>query len=204
MHDGVVEEGTFEGTSNLRAETSEETFKYVSEVHEHENKKTIDATEVVHDELKNEELGNQDKQQFKEGKEDTENCKPINLGEETTKESHQIYDLEAEKSHEDKMENEIQNEEVSNESREYLHSAAAENETIKESFLDEAGSKMHLENHICGTASGNDGRTETANVKEVELEVDEHPSATKTTKNTCSQKEETKEQKSVARELNAT
>uniref|UniRef100_A0A6N2K4I2 Uncharacterized protein n=1 Tax=Salix viminalis TaxID=40686 RepID=A0A6N2K4I2_SALVM len=61
-------------------------------------------------------------------------------------------------------------------------------------FLDEAGSEMHLENQICGTASGNDGRTETANVKEVELEVDEHPSATKTTKNTCSQKEETKEQ----------
>ncbi|KAF9664903.1 hypothetical protein SADUNF_Sadunf16G0066300 [Salix dunnii] len=43
-------------------------------------------------------------------------------------------------------------------------------------------------------ASGNDGRTETANVIEVEIEVDEHPSATKTTENTCSQKEETKEQ----------
>ena len=58
-------------------------------------------------------MAKQDKQQFKEGKEDAENFKPINLGEETTKESHQIYDLKAEKSHQDKMENEIQNEEVS-------------------------------------------------------------------------------------------
>ncbi|KAB5512413.1 hypothetical protein DKX38_029441 [Salix brachista] len=30
-------------------------------------------------------------------------------------------------------------------------------------------------------------------VKEVQIEADEHPSATKTTENTCSQKEETKE-----------
>lgn len=49
---------------------------------------------------------------------------------------------------------------------EHLHLAAAENETMKESFLDEAGSGLHLENQICETASGNDGRTEAANVKE--------------------------------------
>ncbi|KAB5515838.1 hypothetical protein DKX38_026486 [Salix brachista] len=226
MHDGVVEEGTFEGTSNLRTGLSKEAIKSISEVHaesehaeikkekhievavsdlvaeENQNKKTIDATEVVHDELKNEELAKQDTQQFKEGKEDTENCKPINLGEETTKESHQIYDLKAEKSHEDKMENEIQNEEVSNESREYLHKSAVENETINGSFPDEAlvknaedmGTKLQVENRSDEKNSGNDGRTETAHVKEVEIEVDEHPSATKTTENTCSQKEETKEQ----------
>lgn len=49
---------------------------------------------------------------------------------------------------------------------ERLHLAAAENETMKESFLDEAGSGLHLENQICETAFGNDGRTEAANVKE--------------------------------------
>uniref|UniRef100_A0A6N2N8G4 Uncharacterized protein n=1 Tax=Salix viminalis TaxID=40686 RepID=A0A6N2N8G4_SALVM len=136
-----------------------------------------------------------------EEKEGAKNGDPVTLGEETTKESHQIYDLKAEKSHEDKMENEIQNEEVSNESREYLHQSAVENET-NGSFPDEAlvknaedmGTKLQVENHSDEKNSGNDGRTETAHVKEVEIEVDEHPSATKTTENTCSQKEETKEQ----------
>uniref|UniRef100_A0A6N2M7Y5 Uncharacterized protein n=1 Tax=Salix viminalis TaxID=40686 RepID=A0A6N2M7Y5_SALVM len=160
----ITETGSFEKTSDLRAETSEETSKSVSEVHElevlaesehaeikkeqhtevavtdlvageNQNKKTIDATEVVHDELTNKELAKQDKQQFKEEKEDTENCKPINLGEETTKESHQIYDLKAEKSHEDKMENEIQNEEefgAEISEKESLQDPAETNETTQD------------------------------------------------------------------------
>lgn len=49
---------------------------------------------------------------------------------------------------------------------EHLHLAAAENETMKESFLDEVGSELHLGNQICEIASGNDGRAEAANVKE--------------------------------------
>ncbi|KAB5530115.1 hypothetical protein DKX38_020196 [Salix brachista] len=79
MHDGGLEEETFEGTSNLRTELSKEAVKSISEVHaeledteikvkhtevpvtdlvarENQNKKTIDTTEVVYDELKNEEL----------------------------------------------------------------------------------------------------------------------------------------------------
>ncbi|KAI5604719.1 hypothetical protein BDE02_01G307300 [Populus trichocarpa] len=201
----ITETGAFEKTSDLRAETGEEAFKSVSEVHEHEvlaesehaeikkekhtevavtdlvagenqNKKTIDATDVVHDELTNEELTKQDKQQFKEEKEDTKNCNPINLGEETTKESRQIYDLKAEKSQEDKMENEIQNEEVSNESGEYLHPTAVENETINESFPDEAlvenakdmGTKLQVENHSDEKSSGYD-RTEATTITNEEF-----------------------------------
>uniref|UniRef100_A0A2K2C890 Titin-like n=1 Tax=Populus trichocarpa TaxID=3694 RepID=A0A2K2C890_POPTR len=197
----ITEKGAFEKTSDLRADTGEEAFKSVSEVHEHEvlaesehaeikkekhtevavtdlvagenqNKKTIDATDVVHDELTNEE----DKQQFKEEKEDTKNCNPINLGEETTKESRQIYDLKAEKSQEDKMENEIQNEEVSNESGEYLHPTAVENETINESFPDEAlvknaedmGTKLQVENHSDEKISGYD-RTEATTITNEEF-----------------------------------
>uniref|UniRef100_A0A2K2C898 Titin-like n=1 Tax=Populus trichocarpa TaxID=3694 RepID=A0A2K2C898_POPTR len=201
----ITEKGAFEKTSDLRADTGEEAFKSVSEVHEHEvlaesehaeikkekhtevavtdlvagenqNKKTIDATDVVHDELTNEELTKQDKQQFKEEKEDTKNCNPINLGEETTKESRQIYDLKAEKSQEDKMENEIQNEEVSNESGEYLHPTAVENETINESFPDEAlvknaedmGTKLQVENHSDEKISGYD-RTEATTITNEEF-----------------------------------
>ncbi|XP_052312005.1 uncharacterized protein LOC7487873 isoform X5 [Populus trichocarpa] len=197
----ITETGAFEKTSDLRAETGEEAFKSVSEVHEHEvlaesehaeikkekhtevavtdlvagenqNKKTIDATDVVHDELTNEE----DKQQFKEEKEDTKNCNPINLGEETTKESRQIYDLKAEKSQEDNMENEIQNEEVSNESGEYLHPTAVENETINESFPDEAlvenakdmGTNLQVENHSDEKSSGYD-RTEATTITNEEF-----------------------------------
>ncbi|XP_011005146.1 PREDICTED: microtubule-associated protein futsch-like [Populus euphratica] len=198
----ITETGAFEKTSDLRAETSEEAFKSVSEVHEHEvlaesehaeikkekhtvaaltdlvarenqNKKTIDATEVVHDELTNEELTKQDKQQFKEEKEDTKDCNPINLGEETTKESRQIYDLKAEKSQEDKMENEIQNEEVSNESGEYLHQTAVE---INENFPDEAlvenaedmGTKLQVENHSDEKISACD-RTEATTITNEEF-----------------------------------
>ncbi|XP_052312037.1 uncharacterized protein LOC7487873 isoform X23 [Populus trichocarpa] len=201
----ITETGAFEKTSDLRAETGEEAFKSVSEVHEHEvlaesehaeikkekhtevavtdlvagenqNKKTIDATDVVHDELTNEELTKQDKQQFKEEKEDTKNCNPINLGEETTKESRQIYDLKAEKSQEDNMENEIQNEEVSNESGEYLHPTAVENETINESFPDEAlvenakdmGTNLQVENHSDEKSSGYD-RTEATTITNEEF-----------------------------------
>ncbi|KAB5521061.1 hypothetical protein DKX38_025380 [Salix brachista] len=287
MHDGVIEEGTFEGTSNLRTELSKEAVKSVSEVHGHEvlaesedteirvkhpevtatdmvaeenrSEKPIDAAEIIHDKLKSEEVTKRETQQIMEEREDAKNGDPVDLGEETTKECQEEYELKAEESLGDKgTQNDIQNEEFYKEVEkadeneriekqmdteriiEHLHLAAAENETVKESFLDEAGSEMHLENQICGIASGNDGRTETANVKEeemdveisqkeaptdlvedseatrdiheeeetyktttehieehvkeVEIEVDEHPSATKTTENTCSQKEETKEQ----------
>ncbi|KAJ6949484.1 titin [Populus alba x Populus x berolinensis] len=204
----ITETGAFEKTSDLRAETGEEAFKSVSEVHEHEvlaesehpeikkekhtevavtdlvagenqNKKTIAATEVVHDE----ELTKQDKQQFKEEEEDTKNCNPINLGEETTKESRQIHDLKAEESQEDKMENEIQNEEVSNESGEYLHQTAVENETINESFPDEAlvenaediGTKLQVEKHSDEKTSGYD-RTEAITNEEFGTEISEKES----------------------------
>ncbi|KAL3569073.1 hypothetical protein D5086_028963 [Populus alba] len=210
----ITETGAFEKTSDLRAETGEEAFKSVSEVHEHEvlaesehpeikkekhtevavtdlvagenqNKKTIAATEVVHDELTNEdeELTKQDKQQFKEEKEDTKNCNPIHLGEETTKESRQIHDLKAEESQEDKMETEIQNEEVSNESGEYHHLTAVENETINESFPDEAlvenaedmGTKLQVEKHSDEKTSGYD-RTEAITNEEFGTEISEKES----------------------------
>ncbi|KAB5561159.1 hypothetical protein DKX38_006116 [Salix brachista] len=281
MHDGVVEEGTFEGTSNLRTQLSKEAVKSISEVHaesedteikvkhpkvtttnmaveENQSERTIDATEIIHDKLKSEEVTKRENQQIMEEREGAKNGDPVTLGEETTKECQEEYELKAEESLGDKgTRNDIQNEELYKEVEKadenerieqmdteriigHLHSVAVENETIKESFLDEARSEMHLENQICGTTSGNDGRIETANVKEeemdvdisqkqglsdlveaseatrdiheeeetsktttehieehvkeVEIEVDEHPSATKTTKNTCSQKEETKEQ----------
>ncbi|KAG5254529.1 titin [Salix suchowensis] len=287
MHDGVIEEGTFEGTSNLRTELSKEAVKSVSEVHGHEvlaesddteikvkhpevtttdmaaeenlSERTIDAAEIIHDKLKSEEVTKRETQQIMEERENAKNDEPVDLGEETTKECQEEYELKAEESLGDNgTQKDIQNEELYKEVEkadenertekkmdteriiEHLHLAAAENETVKESFLDEAGSEMHLENQICGTASGNDGRTESANVKEeemdveisqkegpsdlveaseatrdiheeeetsktttehieehakeVEIEVDELPSATMTAENTCSQKEETKEQ----------
>jgi hypothetical protein len=89
----ITEKGAFEKTSDLRADTGEEAFKSVSEVHEHEvlaesehaeikkekhtevavtdlvagenqNKKTIDATDVVHDELTNEEVRKRTRHNF--------------------------------------------------------------------------------------------------------------------------------------------
>ncbi|KAG5254523.1 microtubule-associated protein [Salix suchowensis] len=287
MHDGVIEEGTFEGTSNLRTELSKEAVKSVSEVHGHEvlaesddteikvkhpevtttdmaaeenlSERTIDAAEIIHDKLESEEVTKRETQQIMEERENAKNDEPVDLGEETTKDCQEEYELKAEESLGDNgTQKDIQNEELYKEVEkadenertekkmdteriiEHLHLAAAENETVKESFLDEAGSEMHLENQICGTASGNDGRTETANVKEeemdveisqkegpsdlveaseatrdiheeeetsktttehieehakeVEIEVDELPSAAMTAENTCSQKEETKEQ----------
>ncbi|KAJ6965699.1 titin [Populus alba x Populus x berolinensis] len=281
IHDEVIEEGTFERTSNLRTELSKEAFKTISEVHGHEalaesedteikeknpevtvtdmvaeenqSERTIDATEIIHDKLKSEELTKRENQQIMEEKEGAKNGDPGTLGEETTKVCQEEYELKAEESLGDEgTQKDIQNEELYKEAEkadgiekqmdteriiEHLHLAAAENETMKESFLDEAGSELHLENQICEIASGNDGRTEAANVKEeemdveksqkevptdlveatrdiheeektsktttehveehvkeVEIEVDEHPSAPKTTENTCSQKEETKEQ----------
>ncbi|CAK7328117.1 unnamed protein product [Dovyalis caffra] len=209
----ITETAAFEKTSDLRTKTSEEAFKTVSAVYEHEvlaesevehteskeekhpevavtdlvarenqNEKTIDATEIMHDELTNE----KDKQQATEEKEDAKNCNPINLGEETTKESHQIYDLKGEESQEDKMAKEIQNEEVSNErTSEYLHQTAVENETIKESFPDEAfvenaedlGTKLQVENQHEEKISAYD-RTETTTItnKEFGREISEKES----------------------------
>ncbi|XP_061973263.1 uncharacterized protein LOC133695320 isoform X4 [Populus nigra] len=270
IHDEVIEEGTFERTTNLKTELSKEAFKSISEVHGHEalaesedteikernpevtvtdmaaeenrSERTIDAAEIIHDKLKSEELTKRENQQIMEEKEGSKNVDQVILGEETAKVCQEEYELKAEESRGDKgTQKDIQNEEMDTERIiEHLHLAAAENETMKESFLDEAGSGLHLENQICETASGNDGRTEAANVKEeekdveisqkevptdlveaneatrdiheeeetsktttehieehvkeVEIEVDEHPCAPKTTVNTCSQKEETKEQ----------
>jgi hypothetical protein len=84
IHDEVIEEGTFERTTNLKTELSEEAFKSISEVHGHESlaesedteikeknpevtvtdmaaeenrsERTIDATEIIHDKLKSEEV----------------------------------------------------------------------------------------------------------------------------------------------------
>lgn len=84
IHDEVIEEGTFERTSNLRTELSKEAFKSISEVHgrealaesedteikeknpevtvtdmaaeENQSERTIDATEIIHDKLKSEEV----------------------------------------------------------------------------------------------------------------------------------------------------
>ncbi|KAB5521540.1 hypothetical protein DKX38_025859 [Salix brachista] len=94
-------------------------------------------------------------------------------------ESHQIYDLKAEKGHKDKMENEIQNEEVSNESREYLHQSAVKNETINGSFPDKAlvknaedmGTKLQVENHSNEKNSGYD-RTKAITITNEEMDVE--------------------------------
>jgi hypothetical protein len=84
IHDEVIEEGTFERTTNLKTELSKEAFKSISEVHGHEalaesedteikeknpevtvtdmaaeenrSERTIDATEIIHDKLKSEEV----------------------------------------------------------------------------------------------------------------------------------------------------
>ncbi|XP_052312108.1 uncharacterized protein LOC7487873 isoform X47 [Populus trichocarpa] len=210
IHDEVIEEGTFERTTNLKTELSKEAFKSISEVHGHEalaesedteikeknpevtvtdmaaeenrSERMIDATEIIHDKLKSEELTKRENQQIMEEKEGSKNGDHVTLGEETTKVCQEEYELKAEESLGDKeTQKDIQNEELYKEVEkadgiekqmdteriiERLHLAAAENETMKESFLDEAGSELHLENQICETAFGNDGRTEAANVKE--------------------------------------
>jgi hypothetical protein len=84
IHDEVIEEGTFERTTNLKTELSKEAFKSISEVHGHEalaesedteikeknpevtvtdmaaeenrSERMIDATEIIHDKLKSEEV----------------------------------------------------------------------------------------------------------------------------------------------------
>jgi hypothetical protein len=84
IHDEVIEEGTFERTTNLKTELSKEAFKSISDVHGHEalaesedteikeknpevtvtdmaaeenrSERTIDATEIIHDKAKSEEV----------------------------------------------------------------------------------------------------------------------------------------------------
>ncbi|KAB5511936.1 hypothetical protein DKX38_028964 [Salix brachista] len=109
MHDGVVEEGTFEGTSNLRTELSKEAVKSISEVHaesedteikvrhpevtatdmaaeENQSERTIDATEIIHNKLKSEEVTKRENQQIMEEREGAKNGDPVTLGEEKIKE----------------------------------------------------------------------------------------------------------------------
>uniref|UniRef100_A0A6N2LU72 Uncharacterized protein n=1 Tax=Salix viminalis TaxID=40686 RepID=A0A6N2LU72_SALVM len=142
---GVVEEGTFEGTSNLRTDSSKEAVKSISEVHAESEDTEIKVK-------------------------DPEVTATNWLPEEKSATGKELEALKAElsitKQQLESVEKQVADVQVKGLELE-LKSSQARNRDLE----------VHIEEHV----------------KEVQIEADEHPSATKTTENTCSQKEETKE-----------